>query len=170
MAIITIEELYRGEKYDIMGAVTAKAMTLGIDERTEEGQTWIEMELVRQTIVAMLKLNQNGDCVSDKELGDAVDVFDTDKLISRTFYAHRELGVMAVTVTKRALKSEEGDASILIDSLRPFIPQIDTVSLEIIRDLISKRWLKIGRHDKWPNEEWDELTRIIDLTLSGRQP
>ncbi|MGM9682030.1 MAG: hypothetical protein ACI3XQ_00370 [Eubacteriales bacterium] len=170
MAIITIEELYRGKKYDIMSAVAAKAMTLGIDERTEDGRTWIEMELVRQTIVAMLKLNQNGDCISDKELGDAVAVFDADKLISRTFYADRELGVMAVTVTKRALKSEEGDASILIDSLRPFIPQIDTVSLEIIRDLISKRWLKIGRHDKWLNEGWDELIRVIDRTLSGRKP
>ena len=47
MARITIEELYRGEKYDNMSAVTAKALMLGIDERTEEGRTWIEMELVR---------------------------------------------------------------------------------------------------------------------------
>ena len=74
MAKITIEELYRGEKYDIMSAVAVKAMTLGIDERTEDGRTWIEMELVRQTIVAMLKLNQNGDCISDKELGETVTV------------------------------------------------------------------------------------------------
>ena len=169
MEKITIEELYHSEKYNIMSAVAAKAMTLGFDERTEEGRTWIEMELVRQNIVAKVKVNQNGDCISDKELGDAVAVFDADKLISRTFYADRELGVMAVTVTKHALKSEEGDASILIDSLRPFIPQIDTVSLEIIRDLISKRWIKIGRYDKWLNEEWDELTRIIDLTLSSRR-
>jgi hypothetical protein len=43
MAKITIEELYRGEKYDIMSAVAVKAMTLGIDERTEEGRAWIEM-------------------------------------------------------------------------------------------------------------------------------
>ena len=53
MAKITIEELYRGEKYDIMSAVTAKALRLGIDERCEEGQTWIEMELVRQTVIAI---------------------------------------------------------------------------------------------------------------------
>ena len=33
MAKITIEELYRGEKYDIMRAVTAKALQIGIDER-----------------------------------------------------------------------------------------------------------------------------------------
>lgn len=58
MAKITIEELYRREKYDIMGAVTAKALALGINERTDDGRTWIEMELVRQTIIAMLKLNK----------------------------------------------------------------------------------------------------------------
>lgn len=48
MAMITIEELYRGEKYDIMSAAVVKEMTLGIGERCEEGRTWIEMELVRQ--------------------------------------------------------------------------------------------------------------------------
>ena len=74
MAKITIEELYRGEKYDIMSAVAVKAMTLGIDERTEEGRTWIEMELVRQTLIAVEKMKKNGDCISEGELGDAVTV------------------------------------------------------------------------------------------------
>ena len=35
MSKITIEKLYRGEKYDIMSAVEVKAMTLCIDERTK---------------------------------------------------------------------------------------------------------------------------------------
>ena len=74
MAKITIEELYRGEKYDIMSAVVVKAMTLGIDERTEEGRTWIEMELVRQTLIAVEKMKKNGDCIAEGELGDAVTV------------------------------------------------------------------------------------------------
>ena len=74
MAKITIEELYRGEKYDIMSAVTVKAMTLAIDERTEEGRTWIEMELVRQTLIAVEKMKKNGDCIAEGELGDAVTV------------------------------------------------------------------------------------------------
>ena len=69
MAKITIEELYRGEKYDIMSAVAVKAMTLGIDERTEEGRTWIEMELVRQTLIAVAKMKKNGDCIAEGELG-----------------------------------------------------------------------------------------------------
>ena len=75
MAKITIEELYRGEKYDIMSAVAVKAMTLGIDERTEEGRTWIEMELVRQTLIAVEKMKQNGDSIVEEELGDAVTVY-----------------------------------------------------------------------------------------------
>ena len=69
MAKITIEELYRGEKYDIMSAVTARALRLGIDERTEEGRTWIEMELVRQTLIAVEKMKKNGDCIAEGELG-----------------------------------------------------------------------------------------------------
>ena len=74
MAKITIEELYRGEKYDIMSAVALRAMTLGIDERCEEGQTWIEMELVRQTLIAVKKMKMNGDCIAEGELGNAVTV------------------------------------------------------------------------------------------------
>ena len=74
MAKITIEELYRGEKYDIMSAVALRAMTLGIDERTEEGRTWIEMELVRQTLIAIEQMKKNGDCIAEEELGDAVTV------------------------------------------------------------------------------------------------
>ena len=74
MAKITIEELYRGEKYDIMSAVAVKAMTLGIDERTEEGQTWIEMELIRQTVIAIEQMKKNGDCIAEGELGDMVTV------------------------------------------------------------------------------------------------
>ena len=69
MAKITIEELYRGEKYDIMRAVTAKALQLGIDERTEEGRTWIEMELVRRTVKAIEQMKKNGDCIAEGELG-----------------------------------------------------------------------------------------------------
>ena len=74
MAKITIEELYRGEKYDILSAVAVKAMTLGIDEQTEEGRTWIEMELVRQTVIALEQMKKNGDCIAEGELVDTVTV------------------------------------------------------------------------------------------------
>ena len=69
MVKITIEELYRGKKYDIMSAVTAKALQLGIDERTEDGRTWIDMELVRQTVIAIEQMKKNGDCITEEKLG-----------------------------------------------------------------------------------------------------
>ena len=74
MAKYTIEELYCGDKYNIMSAVAVKATTLGIDERTEEGQTWIEMELIRQTVIAIEQMKKNGDCIAEGELGDTVTV------------------------------------------------------------------------------------------------
>ena len=74
MAKITIEELYRGDKYNIMSTVAVRAMTLGIDERNEEGQTWIEMELIRQTVIAIEQMKKNGDCIAEGELGDTVTV------------------------------------------------------------------------------------------------
>ena len=74
MAKFTIEELYCGDKYNIMSAVAVKATTLGIDERIEEGQTWIEMELIRQTVIAIEQMKKNGDCIAEGELGDTVTV------------------------------------------------------------------------------------------------
>jgi hypothetical protein len=55
--------------------VTAKALQLGIDGRTEEGRTWIEMELVRRTVIAIEQIKKNGDCIAEKELGDTVTFF-----------------------------------------------------------------------------------------------
>ena len=78
MAKYTIEELYRGDKYSILSAVGAKAIRSGIDPHTDphpaDGQTWLEMELIRQTFITAEKMKQNGDCIPEGELGDAVTV------------------------------------------------------------------------------------------------
>ena len=74
MAKYTIEELYRGDKYSIHSAVGAMAIRSGIDPRTADGQTWLEMELIRQTFITADKMKQNGDCIAEGELGDAVTV------------------------------------------------------------------------------------------------
>ena len=74
MAKYTIEELYRGDKYSILSAVGATAIRSGIDPHTADGQTWLEMELIRQTFITAEKMKQNGDCIAEGELGDAVTV------------------------------------------------------------------------------------------------
>ena len=74
MAKYTIEELCRGKEYSILSAVGAKASRSGIDLHTADGQTWLEMELIRQTFITAEKMIQNGDCIAEGELGDAVTV------------------------------------------------------------------------------------------------
>ena len=74
MAKYTNEELNYGDKYSILSAVGAKANQGGIDPHTEDGQTWLEMELIRQTFITAEKMKQNGDCIAEGELGDAVTV------------------------------------------------------------------------------------------------
>ncbi len=74
MAKLTIEELYREDKYGIMSAVGAVAMKLDIDPQTDEGQTWIEMEYIRQTLIATEKMKENGDCIDENELADTAAV------------------------------------------------------------------------------------------------
>ena len=74
MAKYTIKDLYRGDKYNILSAVGAKAILSGIDPHTVDGQTWIEMELIRQTLITAEKMKQNGDCIAEGELGNAVTV------------------------------------------------------------------------------------------------
>ena len=167
MAKITIEELYRGEKYDIMSAVTVRAMMLGIDERTEDGRTWIEMELVRQTIVAMLKLNQNGDCISDKELGDAVAVSAADKIIGKEYGIDRELGIVMLTAMQYALILDDSDAADIIDCIMCFLRHIDTYSLQIMRDSLSKRAVKTDPRKEWLNECWEHITVLVERELNG---
>ena len=38
-------------------------------------QTALELEIVRQTLIAVEKMKKNGDCIAEGELGDTVTVF-----------------------------------------------------------------------------------------------
>ena len=71
MARITLEELYRGEgggaKYGaggIMGAVMKDILSHGIPSDYDR-QTWIELLLIKHTLLAAKQMATEGDCVSD---------------------------------------------------------------------------------------------------------
>ncbi|MBR2010259.1 MAG: hypothetical protein IKA06_00720 [Clostridia bacterium] len=53
MAKITVKELYYGERYGVMGEVF-KAMLL-VPDKTVDEQTRLELEIVRQTLIAAEK-------------------------------------------------------------------------------------------------------------------
>ena len=71
MARITLEELYRGEgggaKYGaggIMSAVMKDILSHGILSDYDR-QTWLEMLLIKHTLLAAKQMATEGDCVSD---------------------------------------------------------------------------------------------------------
>ena len=68
MARISLEELYRGEgpgaKYGIMGEVMKDFFTNGHPSKYGE-RTWLEMLIVKHTLIAAEKIENEGDTVSD---------------------------------------------------------------------------------------------------------
>ena len=68
MAKITIEELFHGDKYGVMGEVV-KQVFARQDEFVADPHTFRELEIVRQTLIAVEKMKKNGDCIAKEELG-----------------------------------------------------------------------------------------------------
>ena len=67
MAKITIEELFYGDKYSVMGEVV-KQVFARQDEFVADPHTFRELEIVRQTLIAVEKMKNNGDCIAEGEL------------------------------------------------------------------------------------------------------
>ena len=63
MARMTVEEVYRGEKYDVMSAATADYLMNGRPSEYDE-RTWLEMLLVKHALIAAEKMINEGDTVS----------------------------------------------------------------------------------------------------------
>ena len=68
MAQITISELYYGEKYSVMSEVIKATLTRPHVTSLSE-QAFHELEIVRQTLIAIKKMKMNGDCIAGGELG-----------------------------------------------------------------------------------------------------
>ena len=71
MAKITIEKLFYGDKYGVMGEVV-KQVFARQDEFVADPHTFRELEIVRQTLIAVEKMKKNGDCIDEEQLGDSV--------------------------------------------------------------------------------------------------
>ena len=78
MAKITIEELFYGDKYGVMGEVV-KQVFARQKELIATPHTFRELEIVRQTLIAVEKMKKNGDCIAEGELGNTVTVSVSDK-------------------------------------------------------------------------------------------
>ena len=63
MARMTVEEIYRGEKYNVMSAATANYLMNGRPSEYDE-RTWLDILLVKHTLIAAEKMKNEGDTVS----------------------------------------------------------------------------------------------------------
>lgn len=63
MAQISITEIYNGEKYDVMSAAMAEYLTNGRPSEYGE-RTWLDMLLVKHTLIVAEKMKIEGDTVS----------------------------------------------------------------------------------------------------------
>ena len=63
MSRMTVEEIYRGEKYDVMRVATADYL---MNERPSEydERTWLDMLLVKHALITAEKMKNEGDTVS----------------------------------------------------------------------------------------------------------
>ena len=63
MARITVEEVYNGAKYNVMSAATADYLMNGRPSEYDE-RTWLDILLVKLTLIAADKMKNEGDTVS----------------------------------------------------------------------------------------------------------
>ena len=70
MARITIEEVYSGEKYDVMSAVMADYLKHGRPQEYDE-RTWLDMLIVKHTLIAADKMKFEGDSISGMTDGES---------------------------------------------------------------------------------------------------
>lgn len=63
MVRITVEEVYNGEKYDVMSAATVEYLTNGRPAEYDE-RTWVEMLIVKHALIAADKMKLEGDSIS----------------------------------------------------------------------------------------------------------
>ena len=63
MARMTVEEIYRGEKYDVMSVATADYLMNGLPAEYDD-RTRLDMLLVKHALIAAEKMKNEGDTVS----------------------------------------------------------------------------------------------------------
>ena len=63
MARITVEEVYNGEKYDVMSAAMAEYLSNGRPAEYDE-RTWVEMLIVKHALIVADKMKLEGDSIS----------------------------------------------------------------------------------------------------------
>ena len=100
MAIITIKELCYGEQYGIISEVFKTIVNKTQSGIPENFDTFRDLEYVRQTLIAVKKMQENGDYISGYELEHVPVVLSVD---DQLFY-HEQIPILYPDVEEKYLE------------------------------------------------------------------
>ena len=69
MAKLTVKQLYYGDEYGVRGEVIKSLVQNPPPKVTVDPTAYRELEIVRQTLIAVEKTKKNGDCIAERKLG-----------------------------------------------------------------------------------------------------
>ena len=149
MAKITIEELFYGDKYGVMSEVV-KQVFARQDEFVADPHTFRELEIVRQTLIAVEKMKKNGDCIAEEELGDAVTVSVSEPVL--VDIKDKDFGALLICAVRYCLGRQTYMPGLIIGYITPLLPHISDNTLRCMEADLSQPDLYGG----FGNEKIDE--------------
>ena len=149
MAKITSEELFYGDKYGVMGEVV-KQVFARQDEFIADPHTFRELEIVRQTLIAVEKMKKNGDCIAEEELGDAVTVSVSEPVL--VDIKDKDFGALLICAVRYCLGRQTYMPGLIIGYITPLLPHISDNTLRCMEADLSQPDLYGG----FGNEKIDE--------------
>ena len=154
MAKITIKDLYYGDKYAVMSEVFKTMFLASPNKAGVDEQTALELEIVRQTLIAVEKMKKNGDCIAEGELGDAVTVFVSEP--TPIDIKDKDFGALLICAIRYCLGRHTYMPGLIIGYITPLLPHISDNTLRCMGTDLNKPDLYGGFGD----EKIDEPTWI----------
>ena len=148
MAKITIKELYYGDKYAVMSEVFKTMFLASPNKAGVDEQTALELEIVRQTLIAVEKMKKNGDCIAEGELGNAVTVSISEPVDIKD----EDFGAILICAVRYCLGRQTYMPGLIIGYITPLLPRISDNTLRCMETDLSKPDLYGG----FGNEKIDE--------------
>ena len=154
MAKITIKNLYYGDKYAVMSEVFKTMFLASPNKAGVDEQTALELEIVRQTLIAVEKMKKNGDCIAEGELGDTVTVSVSEP--TPIDIKDKDFGALLICAIRYCLGRHTYMPGLIIGYITPLLPHISDNTLRCMESDLNKPDLYGGFGD----EKIDEPTWI----------
>ena len=168
MAKITIKELYYGDKYAVMSEVFKTMFLASPNKAGVDEQTALELEIVRQTLIAVEKMKKNGDCISEGELRDAVTVSISEPI--PIDIKDKDFGALLICAVRYCLGRHTYMPGLIIGYITPLLPHISDNTLRCIETDLSHPKLYGGfGHEKIDEPIWIKFRCNVQEEIQRRK-